>query len=56
VDVTGLMTDPEGNLRPEYTIDGLHPKVEGYLTIRERLEGSVLESDQSRPPKESARP
>jgi lysophospholipase L1-like esterase len=51
------MTDQAGDLRAEYTIDGLHLRIGGYLAIRERLEGFVLESDQqSRRPKESAAP
>jgi lysophospholipase L1-like esterase len=53
VDVTDLLTDAAGNLRPEYTFDGLHLRTEGYLALRERLEGPVLEGDQDQPPKES---
>jgi lysophospholipase L1-like esterase len=54
-DVTDLLTDEVGNLRPEYTYDGLHLKIEGYLALRERLEGPVLEGDPGQPPKESTR-
>jgi lysophospholipase L1-like esterase len=56
VDLTDLLTDEAGNLRPGYTIDGLHLRIEGYLAIRERLEGPAIESEPNTPPKESARP
>jgi lysophospholipase L1-like esterase len=55
-DVTDLLTDESGNLRPGYTSDGLHLTVEGYLALRERLEGPVLQSDPRKPPQESATP
>jgi lysophospholipase L1-like esterase len=56
VDLTDLLADEVGNLRLGYTTDGLHLRIEGYLAIRERLEGPVLESEPHTPPKESARP
>jgi lysophospholipase L1-like esterase len=56
LDLTDLMTDEAGNLRPEYTPDGLHLTTEGYLALRERLQGPVLEGDRNQPPQESTRP
>ena len=33
IDVNGPLTDPEGNLKKEYTIEGMHINREGYLSI-----------------------
>lgn len=37
VDVTELIADENGNLRKEYTFDGLHPNVSGYLAVRDAI-------------------
>ena len=50
------MTGPAGDLRAEYTIDGLHPRTVGDPAIRERLEGFVFDGDPSKCPEESAAP
>lgn len=34
VDVTDILADEEGNLRKDYTYDGLHLNVYGYLAVR----------------------
>jgi lysophospholipase L1-like esterase len=56
LDATDLMTDPAGVLRAEYTTDGLHHRTDGYLAIRERLEGFEFDGDPSKCPKESTAP
>lgn len=37
VDVTNLLADETGNLRKDYTYDGLHPNAKGYLAIRDEI-------------------
>lgn len=45
VDLTDLLADEAGDLRPEFTMDGLHLTTEGYLAIRGRIEGAILDDD-----------
>lgn len=40
IDVTNILADENGNLRKDYTYDGLHPNVSGYLAVRD----SILEA------------
>lgn len=37
LDVTALLADENGNLRNDYTYDGLHPNVSGYLAVRDAI-------------------
>ena len=37
IDVTELLIDEKGNLRKDYTYDGLHPNVQGYLAVRDEI-------------------
>ncbi len=37
LDVTNLLTDKNGNLRQDYTFDGLHPNMNGYLAVKEEI-------------------
>lgn len=37
IDVTELLIDENGNLRKDYTYDGLHPNVQGYLAVRDEI-------------------
>ncbi len=37
LDVTNLLSDENGNLRKDYTFDGLHPNVNGYLAVRDEI-------------------
>lgn len=37
LDVTDLLSDENGDLREEYTFDGLHPNVDGYLAVKDRI-------------------
>ena len=37
LDVTHLLADENGNLRKDYTFDGLHPNVNGYLAVRDEI-------------------
>ncbi len=37
LDVTDLLADENGNLRTDYTFDGLHPNVSGYLAVRQSI-------------------
>lgn len=34
---TALLSDENGNLRKDYTYDGLHPNVQGYLAVRDEI-------------------
>lgn len=42
VNVTDSLADEEGNLRKDYTYDGLHPNVSGYLAVREFIIAELL--------------
>ena len=42
VDLTDVLVDASGALKPEYTYDGTHLSVEGYLATRKRLDPLVL--------------
>lgn len=35
INVTEVLSDENGNLRKDYTFDGLHPNVSGYLAVRD---------------------
>ena len=48
VDLTDDLTNGEGDLRPEFTEDGLHLNTNGYLAIREGLEAFAPDGDRSR--------
>lgn len=37
LDVNDLLVDEEGNLKREYTVDGIHMHAEGYMAIVERV-------------------
>lgn len=37
VDATDILADEEGNLRKDYTYDGLHLNVYGYLAVRDSI-------------------
>lgn len=37
LDVTPLLADENGNLKKEYTYDGLHPNVQGYMAVRDEI-------------------
>lgn len=37
IDVTPILADENGNLKKEYTYDGLHPSVSGYLAVRDEI-------------------
>lgn len=42
VNVTDALADENGNLRKDYTFDGLHPNVSGYLAVREFIIAELL--------------
>jgi lysophospholipase L1-like esterase len=42
VDLTDLLVDAKGDLKPEYTPDGTHLSVDGYLAIRARIDPLVV--------------
>jgi lysophospholipase L1-like esterase len=48
LDLAPLLADDAGNLRREFTADGMHLNLDGYLAIREALKGPVTEEG-SRP-------
>lgn len=37
LDVTNLLADENGNLRQDYTFDGLHPNMNGYFAVKEEI-------------------
>lgn len=37
VDLTNVLADENGNLKEEYTVDGLHPSTKGYQTAAEQI-------------------
>lgn len=37
LDVTPLLADENGNLKKEYTYDGLHPNIQGYMAVRDEI-------------------
>jgi lysophospholipase L1-like esterase len=43
LDLAPLLADDAGNLRREFTADGMHLNLDGYLAIREALKGPVAE-------------
>ena len=45
LDLTPLLVDKDGSLRREFSTDGMHLNVDGYLAIRETLKGSVTEGE-----------
>lgn len=42
LDVTALLADENGNLRNDYTYDGLHPNVSGYLAVRDAIVAELV--------------
>ena len=42
LDVTALLADEDGNLRNDYTYDGLHPNVSGYLAVRDAIVAELV--------------
>lgn len=42
LDVYDDLIDEVGNLKEEYTYDGLHPNTKGYLAIRDKIIDSIL--------------
>ena len=44
IDVNAPLKDPDGNLRAEYTIEGMHIREEGYRAIYPLVERYILES------------
>jgi lysophospholipase L1-like esterase len=44
VDPTEALVDPDGNLRPDLTSDGLHLNIDGYLILERRLRDLVRET------------
>lgn len=39
VDVTDILADENGNLKKQYTYDGLHPNTQGYLAVSNQIIG-----------------
>lgn len=42
LDVTNILADENGNLRNDYTYDGLHPNVSGYLAVRDAIVSELV--------------
>jgi lysophospholipase L1-like esterase len=45
LDLSARLADESGRLRPEFTTDGLHLTLDGYLTIREAVGSAVDDAD-----------
>lgn len=56
LDLTGYLADAAGNLRREFTTDGLHMNIDGYLAIREALRGPATEAEYRKAPEETPKP
>ena len=41
LDLTALLADEEGNLRGDYTYDGLHPNMAGYFAVRDAVAAAL---------------
>jgi lysophospholipase L1-like esterase len=55
LDLTKLLVDDGGSLRREFSTDGMHVNVDGYLAIREALKGPVTEGDGPKPTGDSSK-
>lgn len=53
LDLAGSLVNDAGNLRREFSVDGLHLNIDGYLAIREALRGPVTEADDHKAPEKS---
>lgn len=42
LDLTEILSDENGNLREDYTFDGLHPNTAGYLAVRDKIVAELL--------------
>lgn len=42
VDVTDILADDSGNLRKEFTFDGLHPNAKGYIAVRDKIISALV--------------
>ena len=42
LDFTEILSDENGNLREDYTFDGLHPNIAGYLAVRDKIVAELV--------------
>jgi lysophospholipase L1-like esterase len=56
LDLAGYLADDAGNLRREFTTDGMHMNIDGYLAIREALKGPATGAEYRKPPEETPGP
>lgn len=56
LDLAGPLSDEAGELRREFTYDGLHLSTEGYLAIRGPLQGPVTDPGYRKPTEEAIKP
>jgi lysophospholipase L1-like esterase len=56
LDLGRHLVDASGNLRREFTTDGLHMNIDGYLAIREALRGVVTGDEYRKAPEEAPKP
>ena len=56
LDLGPLLTDADGNLRREFSTDGMHINIDGYLAIREALEGPVTDPEYRKDAEEAPKP
>ena len=56
LDLARYLVDDAGDLRREFTTDGLHMNIDGYLAIREALRGPVTGTEYRKAPEETPKP
>lgn len=42
LDLTEILSDENGNLREDFTFDGLHPNISGYLAVRDKITAELV--------------
>jgi lysophospholipase L1-like esterase len=56
LDLAGYLADAAGDLRREFTTDGIHINIDGYLAIREALLGPATGAEYRKRPEETPKP
>ncbi len=56
LDLGPILADDSGELRREYSTDGMHISIEGYLALREALRGAVAGDRYRKPTEETPSP
>jgi len=56
LDLTRILADNTGQLRREFSTDGMHLNLDGYLAIRETLKGPLTEGESPKSTEEASQP